>query len=253
MNLTLFVKQETIKKFNDALNIYVSAFGKDASDTVKKYCGILIDEVIDRTPPFKTTGDTEGAKLKGQRALLRDIRKTVDPVDWHSFNSRSIQKLIKQKDIEGFRKATANFPTMKGKKIVLFSPSLHTSQRVRGVVPKGLKINQVTLDFPEQRQYEKEMMTHIGRLKASWMPALNVLNRKASSWISRHSSYGFSVTNIDNKLDQPEHRIDIDNHSPGIGKMKSFVNYSMGLIADKMLKDIAFKTKYLLRKSGLKK
>src|SRR5882724_3792795 len=118
MKLEMFVKQENVRKFNDALNIYVNGFGKDAGETVRKYTGILIDEVIDRTPPFKTKGDTESAKTIGQKALLRDIHKTVDPIDWKSFDSRSIQKLIREKDIQGFQKALDNFPRMRGNKVV---------------------------------------------------------------------------------------------------------------------------------------
>jgi len=234
------------------MSIYVSEFGKDAGATVKQYTGILLDEVVDRTPPFKSKGDSESAKVIGQKALLRDIRKTVNAVDWHSFNSRSIQRLIKEKDIQGFQKAIDSFPRMKGNKVVSFTPSLHKFRRVNGVVPKGTKTNQMTLDYREERNYEKEMLNRVGRLKASWLPALNTLGRKAPAWVSRNAGYGYSVTTIDDKLDQPQHRIDIDNHSTGIGRMKDFVNFSIKQISEKMFRDIKFKVKYLLKQQGLK-
>jgi hypothetical protein len=253
MKLEMLVNQTHLNRFNRAMSIYTESFGKDAGETVKKYTGILLDEVVDRTPPFKSKGDSESAKVKGQKALLRDIRKTVDPVDWHSFNSRSIQKLIRDKDTQGFQKALENFPRMKGNKVVAFTPSLHKFRRVNGVVPRDTKTNQMTLDFSDERKYEKEMLNRVGRLKASWLPALDALGRKAPAWVSRNAGYGYSVTTVENKLDQPQHRIDIDNHSTGIGRMKDFVNFSIKQISGKMFRDIKFKVKYLLKQSGLKK
>jgi hypothetical protein len=254
VNTTL--NEASFQRFQDGIHRLTEVFGKDAGEMTAKWCRVLLKDIISRTPP-----DT---RVQGERAVVRDVKKAVEPVgvsktDFRAFargdftwtifeDSKSIRKVIKKKDDVAFREIMKNIPTLERYTLTKFSSALH-----KDVIGRRGKVNKsqrkMTLDKEEWIAYTKQVMANVGKLKASWAPAAKALGLKLPSWAERHAAYGDSVTAVDNKLETPAHFISILNQSKGIGRMTDFVNFSMGYISDKMDKDFKFKLNYAIKQA----
>ena len=253
-NLTL--NEASFQRFQDGITRLTEVFGKDAGEMTTKWCRVLLKDIISRTPP-----ETKG---QGERAVVRDIKKAVEPIGlakndfrafargnftWTTFeDSKSIRNVIKKKDDVAFKEIMKNIPSLNRYTLTKFSPSLH-----KDVIGRSGKVNKsqrkMTLDKEDWIAYAKQVMANVGKLKASWSPAAKALDVKLPTWAERHAPYGASVTTVDNKLDKPEHFISILNQSRGIGRMSDFVNFAMGYIAEKMDKDFKFKLNYAIKQA----
>lgn len=267
MNISAHISEDNIIRLNQAMSEYVLLFGKNAEEIATKWSRVLIREVMSRTPPLGS--EEESAKKQGQKAVIRDLKKAVEPIatskdafrkydriagptyfDWMVFgDSKSIKKVIEKRDNEAFTAIIKSMPKMSKKEVVPFAESLHTTARGKDKRVK-VKSNKITLDVEEWKRYADKLLEKVGKLRASWIPAAKALDLKIPVWANRHQSYGYSVTSVDNKLQLPEHSITIDNNSGGIGKVKDFVNFSARLIADRMRRDIDYKLAYMKKKAG---
>jgi len=258
MQITGKVNENSLRAFENGLNFYVGALGKDAVETMNKYSAILFKDIMSRTPPV-SYGDADlSPKKTGEQAVKRDVRKVYDLIDYSTFNSPTIQKLIRKRDYEAINNivsnAKAEFKKLKNKQIVPFNPQDVERQRTRaGSISRGVKPNKATMDKKELNDYIKRKIGNVGLLRASVWAAGKLFGVKAPSWVASKEAKARQFVSIQNDIETPKHSFRYENHIRTIGRLTQFVNFSLKLIADKMKKDLQFKVNYAAKKAGYSK
>jgi hypothetical protein len=174
---------------------YAAATGKNMREALNEEWPLLMRKIMDFTPPFKTKGKPGASDLSvGRAAVAFDIYKTMRPFDPKEIRSRSLAKIVREKNIAGFNAfaAKAKSPLLNGAKAVQFSPNVHLSQRDRRGRVRGRSRNQVVLgsDVKLLKRYVAEMQGRVGDAKAGWLPGLELVGGKAPAYVSSKRGWG---------------------------------------------------------------
>lgn len=196
---------------------YVAATGKTMREALDEEWPLLLRKVMDFTPPFKTKGRPGVSDLSvGRAAVAFDIYKTMRPFDPQQIRSKSLKRIVEQKDIAAFNAlaARSKSPILQGATAIAFSKNEHLRQRnARGRVP-GRDRNRVVLgsDVAALKRYVAEVQSRVGFAKSGWLKALQKVGGTAPSYVTRQGTAGGDVIDDRNNPDSPS--IEAINRTP---------------------------------------
>jgi len=171
-------------RFDKAMAAFRS-LGIESKVIVKDETRFLVKQVIKFTPP-KTLA-------QGRKAVARDIKNAMEPLDDTKFTSKKISMLIRNKDVNSMREVVRRIPTMKASTVEEFDPvRLHERRRdSRGRVQRSKGV--FVLDKKGWKKYVSKKQKNVGSAKAGWWPSLAAVGGSVPSWVSRHSNRFGSV------------------------------------------------------------
>lgn len=191
--------QTDVPQFNENLLAWINRRPGRVADALRVEMRALLRLVMTFTPP-KT-------KAQGEKALARDIRRSVIPIrpkefaGDHPFNV-AMRKAIRKKDYD-----TAEFllrHTMdkaKDVQVVPFSKDLHRDARgTRFRVRRWSR--KMTLDFREWDEYGRYMKPRVGNAKGGWALGLEQLGGTVAGWVKRHAYAGSFIDALKNPVEQ---------------------------------------------------
>jgi hypothetical protein len=191
--IKMHIPVEQMKRLNLAMKLHVKGLRSEANKVVMKQGRLLAKDLIKFTPPARMS--------QGKKKVKTEINRAIKPLDFNGISDpvfrKRLKQIEKQRDYTALQAIWKNIPSKQSAKVVPFSPSYHTNVRLRGdilSVPKDLKV--YTFDKAEQKAYVKSVQERVGRLKSSWFPLANKLQLPVAQWISRHATYGASVTSV---------------------------------------------------------
>lgn len=264
MRVTAKIDDKSLHAFNAGINFYVAALGKDATETMNKYSAQLFKDILNRTPPLYYTststgeGDNLSLKQRGEQASKRDIKKIYSLIDYQSFDSPTIQKLIRKKDYEAVNKviegAKREFRYLKNKSIIPFNSRDIEVKRLPqlGHIPRGIKDNKATLDKKEIKDFTKKKFDRVGMLRCSIWLAGKIFGVKAPAWVSNKEALVRRFVNIQNDIDTPKHYFRYESRVRTASRLVPFINFSLKFLSEKMRKDLQFKADYNAKRAGYK-
>lgn len=178
---------------------------------------LLLEKIMDFTPPFKTAGGTGSSNLSvGRAAVARDIQRTMRPFDPASIRSKGIAKIVAKKDLTAFNAVTANIKSgpLKGARGVAFSPSVHTSLRAyRGRVGRDTNQRVIGTDAGLLKKYIRSVQDMVGFAKSGWLAAYYLVGgSRAPGYVTKHGTGGGGF--IDNHADEEDPSITAINRTP---------------------------------------
>jgi hypothetical protein len=187
---------------------YARLTGKVPRESLDEEWPLLMRKIMDFTPPFKTKGKPGASDLSvGRAAVAFDIYKTMRPFDPKEIRSKSLKKIVANKDIAGFNAfaAAGKSPLLQGAVAVRFSPQEHLRQRnARGRVT-GRSRNKVVLgsDVALLNAYVAKRQEAVGYAKSGWWAALRLVGGKAPGYVTKFGERGGDVIDDRNNPDAP--------------------------------------------------
>ena len=194
-----------------------ASVGKNMREALAEEWPLLIEKIIAFTPPFRIGGGTGSSDLSvGRAAVARDIAKTMRPFDPAWIRSKGIAKIVAKKDIAAFNAVTANIKSgpLKGQRGVIFSPSVHTSQRTqRGRVGSDRNQRVIGSDVGLLKKYIKDVQSHVGFAKSGWLAAYQVVGgSRAPAYVTKFGTGGGAA--IDDSKNEEYPSITAINRTP---------------------------------------
>lgn len=153
--------------------------------TIRFQGRLLFQKVVDFTPPKD--------RAQGRKAVARDIRNAVTPINPASFDSPSIKALFRKKDYIGLTRVFQSIGTgpLAGATVTAFREDLHTSQRNRrGQVPIRRQIKFATPDVGAFNQYVRKVQDRVGMARGGWIKSVLNLGGRAVNWVSKWFGMG---------------------------------------------------------------
>lgn len=190
------------------VNEYAVRTGKTMREALEEEWPLLLRKIMDFTPPFKSGGKSGVSDLSvGRAAVAFDIYKTMRPFDPKEIRSKSLQRIVREKDIAAFNAMAANSknPLLKGAVAIPFSANEHLRQRnARGRVT-GRSRNKVVLgtDAALLKKYVAEVQSRVGYAKSGWLKAMQLVGGKAPSYVTKQGTGGGAVIDDRNDPDSP--------------------------------------------------
>lgn len=198
-------------RLNQALRQFIADTGRDVAKVVRDQARLLTRDLIGGTPPFgkhafrrvsNSLGEGESyndQRKIGEAAVRRDVGRVFQSFRKYAayvakkFNKPKLEtyllQLARQSDTQTleriFRKwlwrAKVRTTALRGE---------HLKRRQKnGRVKKGPAV--FVLDDRSIKNYEREVVSHVGKAKAGWLAAARGLGvRGLPAWITRHSSPG---------------------------------------------------------------
>lgn len=171
-------------KFMHQMARMQNELGMDMEDVLRTQSRLLGERLIHFTPP-KTLG-------MGRQAVARDLNKVTgfpNPDVIRNDKLRSTMKqIVQRKDHEALQAMAQHLYPRERYLVEPFWPRLHVAARSARThrVPK--KINRLSLNKADFNRYVKEVQSHVGRLRAGWIPFLTFGKSTSHAWVQRHSS-----------------------------------------------------------------
>lgn len=202
-----------------------NALGADARFIIKDEGRMLLLQCIKLT----------AAKTKkiGEASVARTLERVFNPWDISAIKDPKFQKefrKIKDDQIE----ATKLFQRITGthKEVKPFSKEFHRAN----VSQRGTsrKTNVVTLDVRAFKAYQKETQSHVGRMKAAWLPALAACGGEIKTpFVTRHPLSMVKGT-VQNNMDSDSPSMEVRNFARGVGRYAGVVKSAVNIRAKKI-------------------
>ncbi len=201
---------------------YTVGTGKNSRAALTEEWPLLIRQIINLTPPFRTKGQPSGQSdlSIGRKAVSHDIYKTMRPFNPADVKSKSILKIIEKRDIAAFNAVAANARSgpLLGAIAVDFQPYLHTNERNRRGRVQGQDKNRVVIgsDAKLLTAYVTKIQSHVGYAKSGWAAAYNLVRDPDGAvlpnWVTRQGTEGGAV--MDQRGDPDNPSVTAINHTP---------------------------------------
>lgn len=135
---------------------------------------------------------------QGQRAVARDVNRTMRILDPEAFRSKSIRKLLATGSLAAIREFTSRVPKLKGLTVAEFSPTLHTTKRnaYGRVSPKTRPTLLHYRDKAALGKYVETVQARVGYLKSGYNPAASGLGLTLPGWIRKVPNVGQGALRI---------------------------------------------------------
>ena len=136
------------------------------------------------------------SKSQGRRAVQRDIKRAIQPLDPARFVNPRIAEMIRSNNIPAFSSIMRNVPQWKDWEVFEFDRSFHTSARNnRGRVTYQRK--RFTLNKRSWKQYVSSQQAQVGSAKATWNVAYNITGgSNLPEWVASHMAEGRYATTV---------------------------------------------------------
>lgn len=111
------------------------------------------------------------------------------------------------------------------------------------------QVNQMTVGRQAADRYFKHLASHVGRMRAGWLPSAEAVKLNLPNWIKRHRgvAHGF----VQDQLSAPNPSITIANTFPGVGRaVGHVVNRSLQIRMAALEKNLARLIKFGAGRSG---
>ena len=250
-------------RFNDQIARVHSALigaGKmgDAATVVEDETRRFLKQVMRFTPPKSLA--------QGRKAVARDIRRAMTPVDPEFFTNPELKHRIRAILSQGYDTVTTtrtNFGSIKPSerqkaartsafvalsglignangwkkwKVRHFDRSLHTKARDnRGRVNRTKRV--FVMEAGAHKKYVREVQSRVGLMKSGWAPALRSVGGAGEipSWVARHTrNPGFVVNNLGNSSPS----VTVGNVAKGVGQIQHFVRGALNARVNAMRRNI---------------
>lgn len=186
---------------------------KDTETALRDEMRLLVQKVIELTPPVTGRGKASGAKSAGETKIKGDILRLFQSAgksEWEQGqlkNARAVaermrnpkvaealRRLSAKGDLDGLRRVLGNIGIHGGTVIHAANEALHTYARNRrGSVKKGVSPYYVTNADTIARLMASKV-AHLGKAKAGWNEAAKHFGVKSAgswpSWVKRHAGEG---------------------------------------------------------------
>lgn len=194
--------------YKNAIREFAATVKKDSKEVLRDEMRLLVQRIIELTPPFTSRGNNKAGKDLGEQAVKRDIEKTfytADKLVEYIRNDRLkllAQRYVIEGNMDGLRKIFSIVSRFL-KEIQIENnarPDYHQSVRNRrGRVPKGVTPIFV-INARSVLKYIKDTQKHVGRAKAGWNPAAEMFKvTGVPSWVKRHTEKtGSAADQLDN-------------------------------------------------------
>ncbi len=138
-------------------------------------------------------------RAQGARAVERDLRRAVCPLDAKFFQSlkderlkKRIKDLMRKRDLAALQSVLANV-THGRAQLVPFSPELHSRVRNRrGRVERSTGL--YTADVTAWRAYLKKKQAMVGWARGGWNAFGRKVGYNTAAWVAKHGSAGGSAS-----------------------------------------------------------
>lgn len=174
---------------------WLAATGKRLIEGLEEEWPLLMRKIIDFTPPFKSGGASGVSDYSvGRQAVAGDIYKTMRPFDPSAVRSKSLQKIVNDKNYAAFNIVADRSASgyMKGSVAAPFSPDIHTRQRdARGRVShRTVPFVMLGSDAAMLKKYVREVQDHVGYARSGWVAAYNLVKDPEGyalpNWVAKH-------------------------------------------------------------------
>lgn len=240
--------KRAMESLSDAL---LSSDG-DASMVLTDETKRLTRQIMNFTPPFKSSSMSEdvpnaSAKKIGELAIQRDLRRLYSEADTElmdevgsRYGVSNINTFVTGKDgaklnlrwqridPEGSRMAAVHNDFMNsGRKLQRLNSNQHI-WAARNVVPKG-----------SIAKMQSDLVSRVGRWKASWAKTAMDLGDKMPSWISRHNVSNISVSDKTQLTDRTRPSITFGSKAPGVGSTRPAIQAALNQRAAIIVRRVA--------------
>jgi hypothetical protein len=235
--------------FTRLAKLLARATGKTMRESIVDEAGLVADHMQRLTAP---EGKGRKAKQIGERAVERDILRSMTPFPVDRFRSEDMRKLAREGNVQAIHDRIATWNSkFKNWTFHNFTPALHTSSRSsrHRVRRKHRRYVLVPDEDWLARNYIKPTQARVGSLKAGWNPAIRKLGRKSAGWI-RKASRGRGERG-DADISSPgakNHTVEIYNAVPTITRHQRDAKTVLKFRARAMTRRLAS----ILRKQGAK-
>lgn len=229
--------KSNLEKFQNSITRYIEEVGGNPRLIMRKQMRLLLDRMVKLTPPE--------SKAEGRRIVKRDIERAVQPIKPSTFNDKTVQKMVRNKDYAGLDEFAQRASNGKWD-IVPFTPDVHLRARnSRGRVPSGKGL--LTPDTVALREYIKKEQEHVGMAKGGWAEGQIELGGSAPSWVTRWIKFGKFEDSIQNPVNA---YIKSENSSPWAsrGDDQHLVQQALGARA----RDTLYSIEKAIEKAGKK-
>lgn len=225
------------------------------TDVIRMQARLLVERLIEWTPPF---GKGKDAQSKGQKRVEADIRRVFTDFGKFQFRELSIQKAWETEDKETLSRIFKNSPHL-SQYTLLDAPvaQIHEGIRVAGKVPKKNQPRFVVMDGRRSGEnkiaaYAREVGRRVGKAKAGWIMAAQLLAAKFPAWITK--SGGETLGGVrDNSTNSSDPSITMSNIVPYASDI--FSESKQQELLDTRVRDMEANTEHYLeakaRKTGL--
>lgn len=195
--LTLDVEAGELARYREGVKAVASATHRTATEVMREELKDLVLDLVQSTPPGVGKGLDQAREI-GEAKVRRDIRRTFRPISTlrvmrNPLGSRlamRLQAAVRSGDTGLVDKILSAMGFVGVRVIARADPALHQAARDdKGHVPEGFR-SYIVLDEASVREFEEEMLKHVGRAKAGWEPAARALGVALPDWITRHETPG---------------------------------------------------------------
>lgn len=194
-------------KFMHQMARMQNELGMDMEEVLRTQSRLLGERLIHFTPPTaeskkgKASKKAKGAKQPGPKgiglaAVDRDLHKVTgfpSPEVIRDDKLRTaMRKIIARKDYDGLQAMAQHVYPRERYLVEPFTPQLHMTARSSRTHRVEKKINRLSLNSGDFKRYVKEVQSHVGRLRAGWIPFLTFGKGTAAAWVQRHAGRALS-------------------------------------------------------------
>lgn len=200
-----------VARLNEDLRAFVASTGRDLAQAIRDQARLLTRDLIGGTPPFGKhafrrssnelgAGESYNEQRKiGEAAVRRDVRRVFQPFNQYAafigkkFNNPKLEqyllKLGRQSDTQQLERIFKKWMWHPKIRTTATRPDHIKRRDRRGRVKRAT--NTFILDERSRVNYEKEVVSHVGKAKAGWVQAALGLGLGGiPNWIRRHNSPG---------------------------------------------------------------
>ena len=225
-------------KWFDAVQAKANQLKLTVEEVNKDEARLFVGTMINLTPPTRGRGPagTANPKMKvqavGEASAKRDVLKSMTPADpdWQDgykfLRNKRIRDVVLKGDVKAFTAILQNMGKFRNWRVETFSPQLHQrAQNSRGQVRRTQKIFIIGAgQLAEYWLYLRKVLSHVGRLKAGWLPAFFALGgRRVPAFVSRHKDGARGTIRFE-RQDTWNPKITVTNSAMGVGQLEGIVN-----------------------------
>jgi len=186
------------------------AMGKDVSEIVAQQARLLVEELINVTPPFGSLGGREnvvGQRKIGEAAVERDLTRLFTPLeDLYAYQAESpvgkrLRLLVRRRDVGAIAAILKNLRLGSPSMAEVLPSSLaavHAASRNhRGNVRRSVRVRWVRR--ADVSKYQRQKKARVLTLKAGWAAAARSLGARLPAMIAKREIPGTGV--VENKTE----------------------------------------------------
>lgn len=219
---------------------YFKRFAEKGTNAVRQEMKLMV-RLADKITPPESLG-------QGQRAVDRDLRRAIQPLNIRGFRGEgkwkiAMRKAIRNKNYEACQKLLdqSKHSQLKDTKVVPFTRQIHIEARNKHGRVERKWSRLYTLDTPEWAARLKMLKGRVGHARGGWATAMKTLGNTVKSFANRHSSKG----SYNDKLLGLFGDVSATNRSAwaGQGESARTLNAALRLRAGILLRKVAFEEK----------